>query len=139
MPTLLRFDGAVPRDPTVDRWLSSRPGGLGEIARTWFAHIRDCGSDVRELLHDGCPTACVEGAGFAYVNVFTRHVNVGFFQGTSLHDPSDLLEGTGKYMRHVKLREGGPADEAALRALVAAAYTDILAKLAREAQSGRAA
>ena len=65
--------------------------------------MRACGDDVRELLHDGHPTACVGSAAFCYVSAFTAHVNVGFFLGAELPDPAGLLEGTGIFMRHVKL------------------------------------
>ena len=126
MTALLRFSGAVGSDPAIDRWLDTQPRALGSMARTWFTVMRECGADVRELMHDGCPTACVEDAPFAYVNVYTAHMNVGFFQGASLDDPSGLLVGTGKYMRHVKLRPGLDFDAAALRALIAAAYRDIV-------------
>jgi hypothetical protein len=85
--------------------------------------------EVRELMHDGAPTACVRDAAFAYVDAFTAHVNLGFFHGASLADPAGLLEGTGRFMRHVKLRPGVPVDDAALHALVTAAYRDILVRL----------
>ena len=91
--------------------------------------MRGCGADVRELLHDGHPTACVEDAAFGYVNAFRSHVNVGFFHGAVLDDPAGLLEGTGKRMRHVKLRFGQAVNAAALSALVAAAYRDIRLRL----------
>ena len=91
--------------------------------------MRDCGADVRELMHDGCPVACVEDAPFGYVNAFTAHVNVGFFHGATLGDPASLLEGTGKHMRHVKLRWGQPVNTAALTKLIAAAYRDIRLRL----------
>ncbi|MBS0449022.1 MAG: DUF1801 domain-containing protein [Proteobacteria bacterium] len=130
MPALLTFNGAVLRNPAIDAWLASRPAALGAIAKIWFERMRRCGPDVRELMHDGCPTACIGDAGFAYVNVYTAHANVGFFQGASLADPAGLLQGHGKYMRHVKLRPGAAIDEAALEALVAGAYRDIGARLA---------
>ena len=126
---LLRFSGAVERDPAVDRWLDQRPSDLGSIARTWFERMRQCGGDVQELVHDGCPVACVEDAPFAYVNVFRAHVNVGFFHGASLEDPAGLLEGTGKYMRHVKLKPDLPLDVSSLEELITAAYQDIVARL----------
>jgi hypothetical protein len=126
---LLRFDGAVARDPAVDAWFDGRHPELGAIARWWFLRMRRCGSDVRELLHDGHPTACVGDAAFAYTNAFTAHVNVGFFRGAALPDPAGLLQGDGKYMRHVKLRPGAPVDVASLEALIAAAYLDIRARL----------
>lgn len=122
---ILRFNGAVERDPAIEGWLAKQRGELGTFAREWFEAMRKCGDEVRELLHDGAPTACLGDAPFAYVNVFTAHMNVGFFHGASLPDPARLLEGTGKYMRHVKLRAGEPVNEAALRALIAAAWDDI--------------
>src|SRR5579863_4748129 len=103
---LLRFTGAVERDAAIEAWMNQHGGELGAMARQWFAAMRNCGDEVRELLHDGCPVACLGDAPFGYVNVFTSHVNVGFFQGASLPDPARLLQGAGKYMRHVKLRPG---------------------------------
>jgi hypothetical protein len=91
--------------------------------------MRRCGDDVRELLHDDQPTACVGDAAFAYVDAFTAHVDVGFYPGAGLEDPHGLLQGTGKYMRHVKVRPGRAIDTAALRALVGAAYVTIKSRL----------
>src|SRR5688572_28226 len=122
---LLKFTGSVRRDRAVDRWMTDHPGELGAIAKRWFEVIRSCGDDVREHLHDGHPTACVNDAAFAYVNAFTAHVNVGFFRGAELADPKGLLEGTGKFMRHVKLRPGRDVDATALLKLIETAYADI--------------
>ena len=122
---LLRFDGAVDRDPAIDMWMKKHEGELGAIARRWFEVMRKCGDEVRELLHDGCPVACLGDAPFGYVNVFTSHVNVGFFHGAALPDPDALLRGNGKFMRHVKLRPGAPTNAPALRRLIDEAYADI--------------
>jgi hypothetical protein len=122
---LLRFTGARERDPAIDAWFAVRPEELGAPARAWFQVMRKCGDEVRELLHDGCPVACLGDAPFGYVNVFTSHVNVGFFQGAALPDPARLLEGTGRFMRHVKLRPGKVTDAAALSRLIHDAYADI--------------
>ena len=129
MNRLMRFPSATRRDPAVEAWLHQQPGALGTIVRQWFSTIRDCGVDVRELLHDGHPTACVGDAAFAYVNAFTAHVNVGFFHGADLADPRRLLEGSGRFMRHVKLRPGASSDVAALTALIEAAYWDMQRRL----------
>ena len=109
--------------------MNGQPGELGAIARHWFDVMRDQGDDVRELLHDGHPTACIGDAAFAYVNAYTAHVNVGFFRGAELADPHRLLGGIGKFMRHVKLRPGEDVDAAALKALIATAYADMKARL----------
>ncbi|HTE47061.1 MAG TPA: DUF1801 domain-containing protein [Gemmatimonadaceae bacterium] len=124
MPGLLRFTGAVKRDPAIATWFAARPSELRSIAEPWFARIRRCGPDVRELMHDGLATACVGDVPFAYVGVFTAHVNVGFFHGASLPDRAGLLQGAGKHMRHVKLTPGVVVDDSALDALIDAAYVD---------------
>ena len=129
MNQLFRFSSSVKRDPAVDAWVKEHPGELGAIAQHWFEVMRKCGDDVRELLHDGDPTACVDDAAFAYVNAFKAHVNVGFFRGAELADPVSLLEGTGKYMRHVKLRPDGDIDATALIKLIESAYTDMKRRL----------
>jgi hypothetical protein len=121
----LRFPSAVRHDPSVDAWLRAQPGDLGALARTWFARLRQCGEDVRELMHDGCATACVHDAGFGYVAVYRDHVNVGFFMGALLNDAARLLEGTGKRGRHVKLWPGRAVDPEPLERLIGEAYADI--------------
>jgi hypothetical protein len=125
----LRFNGAVDRDPAIAAWMNDHPGELGSIARRWFQVMRNCGDEVLELLHDGCPVVCLGDAPFAYVNAFTSHVNVGFFHGASLPDPARLLQGSGRSMRHVKLRPETVTDAAALAALIDAAYSDIKARV----------
>lgn len=126
---LLRFDGAVERDPAIDAWLHSHAPELDALARPWFERMRHCGDEVRELMHDGLATACLGDVPFAYVGVFAAHVNVGFFQGASLRDPARLLQGTGKRMRHVKLKPGVEIDAMALGRLIEAAYADIKARV----------
>ena len=126
---LLRFNGGVVRDPAIDAWMKEQKAELAVLAIQWFEEMRTCGDEVRELLHDGCPVACLGDAPFGYVNVFTSHVNVGFFHGASLPDPARILQGTGKFMRHVKLRPGLPTHAAALSRLVEAAYSDIKARV----------
>jgi len=126
---LLRFNGAVERDPAIDEWLKKHAGELGSIAHQWFKVMRKCGDEVREVLHDGCPVVCLGDVPFGYVNVFRSHVNVGFFQAAALPDPARLLQGEGKFMRHVKLRPGTATNTAALTRLIDAAYSDIKARV----------
>ena len=132
MSPILRFTGGAKRDPAVQAWFGGRPEHLRAMARPWFERMRECGDDVRELMHDGCPTACVGDAGFGYVNTFSAHLNVGFFRGSTLADPTGLLVGTGKLGRHVKLKPGAPLDSSALEALIEEAYRNIKACLSAE-------
>jgi hypothetical protein len=126
---LLRLNGTLERDPAIDAWMKKHQGELGIIANQWFEVMRKCGDEVRELLHDGCPVACLGDTPFGYVNVFTAHVNIGFFQGAALPDPARLLQGSGKFMRHVKLRPGSSTSAAALSKLIHTAYWDIKSRV----------
>jgi hypothetical protein len=119
MSQLFRLPGAVLNDPSVADWFADPPDELRRFAKPWFDRMRHCGDDVRELLHDGHPTACVQNAAFGYVNAFSAHVNIGFFHGALLDDPAGLLEGAGKRMRHVKLVWAKPVNTDALNRLIA--------------------
>lgn len=129
MDDIFHFPSAVRRDREVGAWLRAQRDDLRPFVQTWFAYMRQCGDDVRELMHDLCPTACAGDAAFGYVNAYRDHVNVGFFFGAFLDDPAHLLEGTGKRMRHVKLWPGRETDSKALAALIDAAYVDIKERL----------
>jgi hypothetical protein len=127
--SLFRLNGAVERDPAIEAWFKQHDGELGAIAQRWFQVMRASGDEVREVLHDGAPTACLGDVAFGYVNGFKSHVNVGFFQGAALRDPARLLEGNGKFMRHVKIKPGAPTNAAALSKLIAEAYADIKSRV----------
>lgn len=129
MEKLFRLSLGVRRDPAVETWFEEQPAELGTLARTWFAKARACGFDVLEMIHDGCPVACVKDVPFVNVNVAKAHVTIGFFRGALLKDPARLLQGTGKRMRHVKLKPGATFDAKALALLVQQSYEDVKAQL----------
>ena len=128
---LFHFASARRRDPQVEAWFMGVTDPLRLMARVWFERMQASGKDVRELLHDGYPVACVDDAAFAYVNAFKAHATIGFYCGAMLPDPAGLLEGDGKQMRHVKLRPGKPLDEAALSKLIEVAYLDMRRRLGK--------
>jgi len=128
MDSYFRFPTARRRDPEVEAWFA-HGDPLRGLVEPWFERLRACGPDVRELIHDGRPTACAGDAAFAYVDAHARHANVGFFFGAFLDDPAGILEGAGKRMRHVKLRIDGMPDEAALGDLIVAACQDMRRRL----------
>lgn len=131
MTRLFRLPTATRHNPEVAAWLREHTDPLSIIARHWFQVMCECGDDVREVMHDGYPTACVNDAAFAYVGIFKGHVNVGFFNGAELPDPAGLLEGSGRFMRHVKLRPEREVDAAALQALIRTSYAEMKRALGR--------
>ena len=125
MSVLFRLSGAKRHHVGVEEWLYGAPAEPYAIARKWFCVMRECGDDVHELIHDDCPVACVDDAAFCYVNVFKTHVNVGFYCGADLNDPGKLLQGSGKRMRHVKLKPNQEIDSKVLQNLIRQAYKQV--------------
>lgn len=132
MPRLFRFPVTKKRDEQIENWIDEHTDLLGSMAVHWFEVLRNCGDDVREILHDNQPTACVEDTAFAYVDAYKSHINIGFFNGAGLDDPAGLLEGTGKYMRHVKLYPDKEINEVALLKLINRAYKNIKKEIKSE-------
>jgi hypothetical protein len=64
--------------------------------------------------------------GYAYIMGHGEHVNLGFFHGVDLPDPDGRLEGTGKKLRHIKIRTLADADAPATRALIDAAFNHMM-------------
>ena len=61
---------------------------------------------------------------YAFIAVQAGYVNLGFYRGASLPDPSESLEGTGKALRHVKIRDLASARRPAVSSLLRAAIAD---------------
>jgi hypothetical protein len=55
---------------------------------------------------------------FCYIGAHGEHVNLGFYRGAELPDPEGLMEGTGKKLRHVKVRELAGVEQPSLRRLI---------------------
>lgn len=132
MPNLLRYTGKDLEDIQFSDWLSQKPEELRPIAEKWFTAVKNSGTEAEDIFHDNYPIVCVDQAPFAYVNAFTKHVNLGFFYGAYLPDPAGLLEGTGKHMRHIQLRPGTTYEEKEMLRLIELAYADILQRLIDE-------
>jgi hypothetical protein len=69
---------------------------------------------------------------FCYIGSYRAHVNLGFYYGAELPDPQGLLEGTGKNLRHAKVRNKESADQPALRDLLQASLEERKEKLEME-------
>lgn len=126
--------------------VDDRLGSFSEVAATAGSHapvLEALRAAVEELHPEAVETASRKeqtvswgldgGKGshwYAYSRAFRSHVNLGFFHGVRLPDPDRLLEGTGKALRHVKLRDVAAARAPAVRALLLAARDERAAALA---------
>ena len=129
MQKLLRFYGKDIQSIDFEPWAEQKPKVLRPIARKWFRTIQTCGEGVEVIFHDNHPIACVEEAPFVYIDVFAQHINLGFFYGAHFINTQNIMEGTGKSMRHIKLRPDSPDHEVAIRHLIEVAYFDIKERL----------
>lgn len=102
----------------VDAYLRDKDPGLQELAQKLRALVSKCVPGVQETLNPwGIPTFELQGP-VCYFMIGKNHVTFGFDRGMSLDDPGGLLEGTGKNMRHLKLRKPADLRQAGLRELI---------------------
>lgn len=100
------------RAPQVRRWVGS--------LRTL---VRAAAPEAQERVYSGWRLIAYEHKGlFCYIAPLKNGVNLGFYRGARLPDPDGLLEGTGKGLRHVKIRAADDLRPAAFKKLVRAAY-----------------
>jgi hypothetical protein len=121
--------GGVPKaaQSTFEELLDGVEPDLAAIAWRLRAMIREVDPGAVETVRLG-DNAATFGVGprkmtdgYAYIMPQREYVNLGFYQGATLADPARLLEGTGKRLRHVKVRSLADADRPEVRALAAAA------------------
>jgi len=94
---------------------------LRRVARALRSFVKKTVPDTRETVNAwGIPTFEAPDP-FCFYMAGRNHVTFGFHFGTSLNDPESLLEGTGKNIRHVKLRTVADLEQRSLRELVLAA------------------
>ena len=128
MNDLLRFPSAVRRDPRIEAWFSDFADPLRLMTRTWFERMRGCGADARELLHDGCPVACVGDAPFGSS---TRSRLMLMSASTMAHACGSRRPARrrGQAYASCEAAPGKELDAEALSDLIVAAYHDIWRRL----------
>jgi hypothetical protein len=92
-----------------------------KVVRALRSFVKGTVPGTRETVNAwGIPTFEAKNP-FCFYMVGKNHVTFGFHYATSLEDPQGLLEGTGKNIRHVKLRSLDELKQRGLRELVQAA------------------
>ena len=93
----------MPTNKTVDSWLSGQEPGLREIAEALRQIILEACPEITETIKWGNPVYQRNGL-VCYLAATKAYVSLGFFNGAGLEDHEGRMEGTGKKMRHVKVR-----------------------------------
>jgi len=103
---------------SFDDYLDDQPPKNGSIIRALRRFVKRVESGLEESVKwgNGC---WVKGkVPISYVYSAPDHIQFGFFRGSALKDPRGLLEGNGKYVRHVKVRKPSDIDEDVFKALL---------------------
>ena len=101
-PTRAVTGAAAPK--AIDAYVQQRNPGLKEVVAAVRRLFKKTVPAAAEAVNPwGVPVFEVNGT-LCFLMVGKQHVTLGFAQGTSLPDPAGLLEGTGKNLRHVKLK-----------------------------------
>src|SRR5512145_2735964 len=95
---------------TVAEVLDGIDGPIAAIVRKLRALVISTDADTTEQPRPGDgslsygvgPRKMADG--YVYIMPLRQYVNLGFYRGAVLSDPAGLLEGTGKGLRHVKVR-----------------------------------
>ena len=88
---------------SAEEWLSDFGPTLRQIAQALRRVVLDADPELSESIKWGNPAYEKDGL-VCYLAATKAYVSLGFFRGGDLSDPDGILEGTGKKMRHVKIR-----------------------------------
>jgi len=116
-----------PINPAFDQLLQTKDASLIKLYKQLRKVILDIHPEANELLyHTHALTSVYSitkklGDAYCHIPIYTNHLNLGFNKGVLLEDPHSLLEGTGKFIRHIHLRDSSDLESKGLRDLIAAA------------------
>ena len=112
------WDGVnVATKKTVDTWMSEVDSKLLEMAEALRRTVLEAVPDLTESIKWGNPVYEKKG-NVCYLAATDKYLALGFFNAMSLTDAERLMEGTGKKMRHVKVRTREDIDASRLASWV---------------------
>lgn len=107
-------DGAV----SVSEFIARFPPDVQRLLRAARRMVKEIAPESEERACRGWPMTLRTGRGLVALAGYPGYVNLSLGKGVSLRDPEWLLKGTGKSMRHVKVRRVEDARSRALQDLV---------------------
>ena len=95
---------------TISEYADSLPSDKAEIVAKLADIVRAAVPEAEEAIKWGQPVFSKDGP-FCFIKAHKAHVNLGFWWGIKISDPTQVLEGSGDKMRHIKVRDGADIDE----------------------------
>jgi hypothetical protein len=103
---------------TFDEYFADQTTRNQDVIRVLRRFVKRVAPRLQEFVKWGNGCWIKGDAPVAYVHCKDDHVQFGFFGGSALKDPKGLLNGQGKFVRHIKVGKRTDIDEAAFAALL---------------------
>jgi hypothetical protein len=118
---------------SVRAWLEKLPAEKKPIVKALRRIIASVAPEAHEIIYQDALWYGPPDSGYPilYITVFKAHSNLGFFYGGFVPDPERLLVGSGKRMRHIKIRSLQETENPAITSLLAQAWADGLQRVER--------
>ncbi|WP_058305958.1 DUF1801 domain-containing protein [Gracilibacillus massiliensis] len=97
-------------EKSVEQYIVKFPKNIQEITVDLHHLILNTSSEWTEEIKWGMPSYSIH-KNICYLQASKNHVNLGFYHGAQLKDTYHLLEGTGKQMRHIRVKRVEDIDE----------------------------
>jgi hypothetical protein len=112
----------------LDRIIAKQPAAMAKLTRNVLEKMRARFPGATELVYDKkrslvigfCPDERASNV-INSIAVYSKWINLYFFEGDALPDPEGLLQGTGTTVRSIRLTDAKDLDRPAVKALMAAA------------------
>jgi hypothetical protein len=103
---------------SFDEYLEDQSAKNQKIIRALRTFVKRTTPGLREAVKWGNGCWIGTKGPVAYVYSDTEYVQFGFFNGSALKDPKGLLEGKGRYVRHIKVHAPSKIDRRTFAALL---------------------
>ena len=108
--------------------IDARPPEMAKLTKAVLARVRERLPGSVEMVYDkknslviGFCSAARASNVINSIAVYSKWINLYFFEGDTLPDPEGLLQGTGSMVRSIRVTDAAELDRPAVKALMAAA------------------
>jgi hypothetical protein len=114
--------------PEYLKFLSAFEPNITELALAARKLVLEEAPEATELIYDAYSAVAAgysftgrPSDAFIHIAAYARWVNLGFNHGSQLEDPQKMLQGTGQWVRHIRIRDPAEVKNPILRAFVKSA------------------
>jgi hypothetical protein len=98
--------------PELDQFLQAYPGEVGQLFKATRERVLKAAKGCNEIIYDAYSAVAsgftfTEGfqEAFCHIAAYGKYVNLGFNNGAQMDDPAHVLQGSGKFIRHITIKK----------------------------------